>query len=360
VNSKTYRAEECARAARRGFDFLRRFARAPENFEAWGSDFLNYFYVVADTAADAGMRRLGRAEGARLARRWCRRNPSIPEEPDAEAVYELVYGGLYADRVCGRGRRPKAKLRLAARRLPAADFLWFDPKAEPPPADVPDECRCGLWNERGRKTCADCRRGLKMMTRYLVWYVALIRTYVADSYGVSLGASYADVLRWLPGLRPYPGAFGEPGFYDAAYAVTHVVYTLNDYDKYRLRPSWLPREFAFLKKHLPRLIEERDPETTGEFLECLKCFGLSTRGPLVRAGTDFLLASQNADGSWGRTDNEDIYRNYHTTLAAAGGLMDVRWRAPRLAFPEIMPLLLRLAQEQDELSVGDAGRYAPR
>jgi len=342
VDARGYRTEECARAARRGFEFLLRFAREREHFEAWGSDFLNYFYVVADTAAFPDMRRRGREEGAKLARRWCRRNPSIPEEPDAEGIYELIYGGLYADRVCARDRRPKAKLRLAARRFKAADFLWFDPSTEPPPTDVPDECRCGLWNERGRKTCADCRRRLSMMTRHLVWYVALIRTYVADSYGVSLGASYADVLRWLPTLRPYPEAFGEPGFYDAAYAVTHIVYTLNDYDKYRLRPSWLPQEFAFLKKHLARLIEARAPETVGEFLECLKCFGLSTRGPLVRAGVDFLLASQKADGSWGRTDNEEVYRNYHVTLAAMGGLMEVRWRAPRLAFPEIRPLLKKM------------------
>src|SRR5699024_7196137 len=75
VDSKGYRTEECVRAARRGFDFLLRLARAPEYFEAWGSDFLNYFYVVADTAADSTMRRLGRDEGAKLARRWCRHHP---------------------------------------------------------------------------------------------------------------------------------------------------------------------------------------------------------------------------------------------------------------------------------------------
>ena len=80
-------------------------------------------------------------------------------------------------------------------------------------------------------------------------------------------------------------------------------------------------------------------------MECLKCFGLSGRGPLIRAGTDFLLASQNADGSWGKTDNEDIYRNYHVTLAATGGLMEVRWRGPRLTFPELKPLLERMKDE---------------
>ena len=344
MKAQSHRHEECARAVRRGFEFLLRFAREPRHFEAWGSDFLNYFYVVADTAADADMRRRGREEGARLARRWCRSHPTIPEEPDAEDIYELIYGGLYAYRVCPRERGLKARLRSAARQFSPADFLWFDPRTEPPPGDVPEECDCGYWNERGRKTCVRCRRRLSMMTPYLVWYVALIRAYVADSYGVSLGASYADVLGWLPGLRPYPATFEESNFYDAAYAVTHIVYTLNDYDKYRLRPSWLPQEFAFLKKHLKRLIEANDPETVGEFLECLNCFGLSPSGPLISAGVDFLLATQNADGSWGKTDNEEIYRNYHVTLAATGGLMQVRWRAPRLAFPEIRPLLARLAK----------------
>ena len=61
----------------------------------------------------------------------------------------------------------------------------------------------------------------------------------------------------------------------------------------------------------------------------------------MRAGgyTDFLLSRQNADGSWGETDTGNVYANYHTTLAVGGGLMDVRWRGERLAFPEVMPLL---------------------
>jgi hypothetical protein len=341
VDARSRRTEECTRAARRGFEFLLRFAREPRHFEEWGSDFLNYFYVVADTAADADLRRRARTEGSKLARRWRRRNSSLPEEPEAETVYDLAYGSLYADRLGARDPKLKAQLKLAARRFSAADFLWFDPASEPPPRDVPDECRCGFWNERGRKTCARCRRRLRTWSRHLVWYVALIRTYMADSYGVSLGASYPDVLHWLQTLRPYPSTRSHADFYDAAYAITHVVYTLNDYDRYRLRPAWLPREFAFLKTHLAGLIEARDPETVGEFMECLKCFGLSGRSPLIRAGTDFLLASQNADGSWGETDNEDTYRNYHTTLAAMGGLMEVRWRAPRLAFPEVRPLLTR-------------------
>jgi hypothetical protein len=162
---------------------------------------------------------------------------------------------------------------------------------------------------------------------------------MAARYGVSLGARYADVLRWLHVLRPYPAARADADFYDAAYAVTHVVYTLNDYDVYRLRRGWLPREFAFLKSHVAGAVAADDPEMVGEFLDCLKCFGLDADSRLIRAGTDFLLASQNADGSWGETDTEDVYANYHTTLAAASGLTEVRWRGERLAFPEVGPLL---------------------
>ena len=334
-----HRPLECARAARRGAEFILRFARRPRHFDEWGSDFLNYFYVVANTAADAGLRRWARAEGSELARRWRALNPSVASDAEADVVYDLLYGSLYADLLGARDPRMKARLKAAARRFSARDFLWFDPAAEPPPADLPDLCRCGFWNERGRKTCARCRRRLSMSSRQGLWYVALIRTYMAARYGVSLGASFADVLRWLPALRPYPEARAAADFVDAAYAVTHVVYTLNDYDVYRLRPAWLPEEFAFLKSQMSPAIAAEDAEMVGEFLECLKCFGSSGRSPVVRDGTDFLLARQNADGSWGATDTGNAYMNYHPTLAAAGGLMEVRWRPARLAFPEAKPLL---------------------
>jgi hypothetical protein len=167
---------------------------------------------------------------------------------------------------------------------------------------------------------------------------------MAACYGVSFGTRYVDVLRWLHTLHPYPAARSDPDFIDAAYAVTHVVYTLNDYDVYRLKPDWLPREFEFLKTQVAGAVAEGDAEMVGEFLECLKCFGLGGDSPLIRAGTDFLLASQNADGTWGETDTDNVYANYHTTLAAAGGLMEVRWRGERLVFPEVRPLLSSAAR----------------
>ena len=53
-------------------------------------------------------------------------------------------------------------------------------------------------------------------------------------------------MRLLPTLRPYPRP-GSRHYRDAIYAVTHIVYTLNDYNRSRLPPPLLRRERAFLK-----------------------------------------------------------------------------------------------------------------
>ena len=39
-------------------------------------------------------------------------------------------------------------------------------------------------------------------SRYDVWSGALVTTYTGDGLGVTMGASYSDVLRWLPAMRP--------------------------------------------------------------------------------------------------------------------------------------------------------------
>src|ERR1035441_6671598 len=93
--------------------------------------------------------------------------------------------------------------------------------------------------------CAKRRR----RSRYDVWWDALVLTYTGDGCGIPMGASYVDVLRWLPQMRPYGGpADGE--FRDMVFAITHLVYTLNDYNRYRLSPEWLPDEFEFLRENL--------------------------------------------------------------------------------------------------------------
>lgn len=329
------------RAIDRGLDFIYQTARKAQNFKEYGSDYLGCFHCLASTSRDRKLRKKAVDLGRERAIEWRRRNARVPRNSQPDDIANLLIGSYSAHSLGLPDDRLKQELRKAAARFTAADYYYFDPFTAPPPSDVPLECDCGASNPRGRKTCQSCKRRLTMMTRYAVWQDALIRTYMGDCYGVRLGAPYAEVIKWLPAMRPYPEFVDadDMEFYDAVYAVTHTVYTLNGYSRYRLSPRWLPAEYSFLKRNLTRAISMEDPETMGEFLDSLKAFGLDEDHPLIRKGVDFLLATQNADGSWGDVDAEDIYQRYHPTWTAVDGLRDYGWRGQRLRFPKLASLL---------------------
>jgi len=114
-----------------------------------------------------------------------------------------------------------------------------------------------------------------------------------------------------------------------------------DYGTYRLSPRWLPREFAFLKANVASACERKDPEVLGELLDSLKAFGLRASHPLIVRGTRFLLAEQNADGSWGDPAEENIRTRCHTTWTVIDGLRTYAWRGERLSLPEVKSMLRR-------------------
>ncbi|MDQ1613452.1 MAG: hypothetical protein QOG00_3383 [Pyrinomonadaceae bacterium] len=338
---------ERARAVRRGLEFIYAVACEPQHFAEYGSDLLNCFYFIAATSRDATLGRAARRMGRARARQWRRERPAVPPDPDADTILDYLHGSLAADYLGYSDPRLKQQLARAAACFSSRDYLSFDPLTEPPPSDVPAECEgCGLWNERGRKRCRKCGKGLAQMSRYLVWYDALTRAYTGECYGVTASGRFADVFGWLPAMRPYRGREGghNPDWYDEVYAVTHIVYTLNDYDLYQLSPRWLPAEFAFLKESLPESIATDDPEMAGEIIIALKAFKLGDDHPLIREGMDYLLACQNADGSWGDPEADWIYARYHSTWTALDGIRDHAWRGTRLRFPNLKPFLLRHAR----------------
>ncbi|HEX8283868.1 MAG TPA: hypothetical protein VF588_10965 [Pyrinomonadaceae bacterium] len=332
-------------AVTRGLEFIYRTARDPESFAAYGFDYTFCLNWIAATSRGAALRRSARKMAVECARRWRREHPTVPPDADAEWVAQAVFGGLTADRLGFRDAAFRREVRRAAAQVSAEDLLWFDPAAGPPPEDLPADCACGEANPRGRKTCRGCKRRLKRLSRYEIWLLALIRGYMGERYRVKLGATYAQVIGWLPVMRPYPPlARGYEDFIWAVYAVTHVVYTLNGYSTYKLSPRWLPDEYEFLKDSLDDVIGLGDPDPVGEMIDSLKSFGLSDRHALIRRGTDFLLASQNADGSWGDLEAEDVYERYHPTLTAVNGLRDYAWTKRALVFPELAPQLRRWAR----------------
>lgn len=329
----------------RGLDFIYQTALERANFDEFGFDYLGCFHCVASTSRDRKLRQKALAFGRERAAEWRRRNPKVPRNANADDVANLLTGSYSAHSLGVPDERLKQDLREAAAKFTTVDYYYFDPTKEPPPSDVPYECDCGASNPRGRKTCRACKKRLTMMSRYAVWQDAVIRTYMGERYGVPLGASYADVIKWLPAMRPYPAFIDadDMNFHDAIYAVTHVVYTLNSYSCYQLSPRWLPAEYAFLRQNLTRAIVMDDPETMGEFLDALKSFGQDRDDPLIQKGIDFLLATQNPDGSWGNVDADGIYARYHPTWTAVDGLRDYAWRGQRLCFPAVAPLLKRSA-----------------
>jgi hypothetical protein len=333
-----YTHEDKANAVRRGLDFIYKTARDEKNFSEYGSDYLWCLYAIGAATSDRDLRAYAGNMARERARQWRRMHPRVPRNADVEDIADLVFGALAAESVGLRDDRMRHDLKRAAARFTPTDFLHFDPAKQPIPSNVPEACNWCLENNAAGS--ARCRRCMSesgpYMDPYDVLCDAIIASYSGERYGVLLGARLADVLQWVPRMRPYPKfeqATREQ--YEAvAYAITHIVYALNDYTFARLKPEWLPQEYEFLLAHLKQNIETNDAETMGEFLDTLMSFGLTYEHPLIRTGTEYLLSAQNPDGSWGDMADTDIYKRYHPTWTSVNGLMDYAFpKGERVSFP---------------------------
>jgi hypothetical protein len=331
---------------KRGLDFIYRVASTTDGFDSYGSFLICCFALMGATSRDASLRQLARSRAQKLAKRWSRLHPVVPPDVSADLILDFILVRYALNRLGVRDVLLNAEISLAAQRFSAQDLLGFDPLSEPPANDLPCRCDCGLKNQRGRTFCKQCRRRLENQNRYRVWMEALANTYIWERCGLHCGARYLDVLKWLPTMRPYPAdADGDlETLREAIYAVTHTVYTLNDYSTYRLSPHVLPREYAFLQANVAGACERKDPEVLGELLDSLKAFSLRASHPLITRGTSYLLATQNEDGSWGDPDEENIRTRCHTTWTAIDGLRTYAWRGERLIRPEIKSMLQRQAR----------------
>jgi hypothetical protein len=315
-------------AVRRALSFLSYFARTESNYKAYGSDLLSMFYNIAETSRDPQLSSAARAEGHRLSLNWRRIHPHVPHDAGAFQVADLVFGHDPAGRLGAPDERMGAELREAAARFTVFDYLLFDPEKEPPPSDIPKECeKCGHQNPRGSKVCERCNTKLEWRTRYDLYQDALIMTYTGDRAGITLGAPFVQVIKWLPVMRPYPPRQPKHNYeyYSGVYTATHVVYTSNDYSQYMLNPNCFAPEVEHLKATLRHAVTDHDAETMGEYLDSLRTFGIGFEDANIRKGFEFLLSIQNRDGSWGDVHDPDIYGRYHPTWTSVDGLRDYNW-----------------------------------
>ncbi|HSS22409.1 MAG TPA: hypothetical protein VLL54_20220 [Pyrinomonadaceae bacterium] len=316
----------------RGVQFIYDFACKPLVFQRHGSGLLSCFHHIATTAGDKKLKDRATRFGRERAEHWRTTRQQISTWSDAETVLDFILGSDAADRLGVPDPIMNQRLEASAKQFSVREYLQFDPLNEPPPADIPELCKCGGENARARKKCRDCKRPLTWISRYQIWYHALCLAHNSECYGIDLGAQSRDILKWLPVLRPYPDRANDANddFFDSVYAVTHLIYALNDYNACKLSPRFLPQEYSFLKTNLLEALEMRDVEMVGEIVDCLKAFGLKDAHPLISSGREFLLRSQNLDGSWGAR-NADHYTRYHSTWVAIDGLRDFGWQ-PRRKF----------------------------
>ena len=323
----------------RGLRFIYKTSHNKKAFSEWGQDYLWCFYTISASAAEPRLKALAWKMGQDRARQWLRQNPQLPKQFTTPGqVSYWVFASHSANLLGIRVPPNKEVLRRAAAQFRPEQFLGFDPK-KPIPRDQPKLCpKDKTLNAQGTTNCAKCGAALRFEDPYDLLCDGIIAAYSGDSYGVTLGATLPEVMSQIPALRPYRGPSGkdDEGFSSITYAVTHIIYVLNDYGIYRVRKEWLPAEFDFLVKHLPLSIEWNDPETLGEFMDTLKSFGPEGTEDLIRKGEEFLLARQNPDGSWGDPNETDIYIRYHSTWTAIGGLMDFALDKEGVSFPEAL------------------------
>jgi len=234
--------------------------------------------------------------GRERAMQWRKAHAHIASFASANEVADVLYGAYAAERLGFRDDALKQELRRAAGRFSAQNMLRFDPAKGPSPDDP---------------------------ELYDVLCDALIATYTADQYGVTLGAPYRDAAQWLRLARPY--RIEKDGLIPAVNLATHVVYTANGYNARPVSPSELPDEFAFLRSHIGDREVMEDGELLGEFIDTLRAFGVTLHDASIQRGFDELLRKQNADGSWGDPAIGDIYERYHPTWTAIDALREYSW-----------------------------------
>jgi hypothetical protein len=311
------------RAVRRALSLLHTLAREESTFVEYGGHVLFAFSLVGTTARNRGLRRLALALGRERAEAWRRSWPARRRRLDADTVMNEVIASYAAGRLGLGDARIRRQLGDVLARYSARELLYFDASREDPPANVPEACAPGHDNERGSARCRTCGRALAALSRYEVWHYALTSAFFCERHGTPIGVAYTDVLDRRSSLRPYPRP-GRPGHYECLYAVTHTVYTLNDYGTTRVSTKGLEDEYAFLLEALPWALRSGEVDAVAEIVDSLAALGAGDAHPLIVRGREFLLARQQPDGGWGEAG--DAYRRFHHVWAAIDGLRDYAWR----------------------------------
>ncbi len=109
-------------------------------------------------------------------------------------------------------------------------------------------------------------------------------------------------------------AADEDGYKDQNYYATHLVFVMTGYGEYPVNDTALARKLRkYILDNFPTVrTRVHDLDLLGEYVECMKIFGLGHRTE-VREAVEYLVARQNSDGSWvkNRGKDDDPYDLFH-------------------------------------------------
>ena len=285
------------------------------------------------TSKSAEIRRLAKTKGKKLAVRW-RQFQRVPRKPFhyfCELIAEQTAHDLSCVDDVFRGRL-HSKLKVEY----VVAFLGYDPRGESPPENLTDYCpACKLLNPPGRVSCKNCGQQLTLISKYDVWVNALVITHHLASHQLVGGDLFNYTVNCLPEMRPYPQEHvkEQAEAWEAAYAITHLDYILNDYNKHKLSTTGLETEYQFLKKVLGQAEQALDYDLLGECIDSLSSFGLSRNGLILKKPIERLTKAQNFDGSWGCLES-DPHRRIHTTWTAIDAIREYRWCETKVSLKE--------------------------
>ena len=127
-------------------------------------------------------------------------------------------------------------------------------------------------------------------------------------------------------FQPYQteARLGFEAYEAQCYLVTHIVLTLSNWGELRLEPELCVHEFCFLRGNLAAQLARADVHLVGEFVECMRVFGVGEEDALMRQGMTFLMEAQSDEGLW--DEKADPYTAYHATMCAVQALVTHKFR----------------------------------
>jgi hypothetical protein len=277
----------------RGLAFLGRYGHTSECWDECAPDVVYMFFHLATRPRPSDFTRRARILSRRAALRWAHEHPRLPARAPAEdVVFGYAYGAYTAHRVGLDVRQLRRDLVAVAPAIAARPLLGFDPQRERP------------------SSASD-------------WQYAMVGTHIAEGIGMRLRWSLRDLVRWRHAMQPYPRprrgqGLGSRGW-SAFYAVTHLVYVLNDYSLRLLPRARFEPEIDVLRAGAEAGIAEGDVEAVGEAVDALLSLGHTEQDDVVVRGRAAILERQNRDGSWGAREDTP-YTRFHKTWVALDGL----------------------------------------